>query len=47
MMIWVLDEDNGFSVKFMFEALRPPNQLSFLGDCVWNPAIQSKVAFLL
>lgn len=36
-MIWILDEDNGFSVKSMSEALRPSNQLSFPRDLCLEP----------
>jgi len=46
-MIWLLDVDNGFSVKSMFDGLCPSNQRLFPGTCVWNPEIQSKVSFLL
>lgn len=46
-MLWGLDEEKGFSVKSMYEELSCPSQLSFPGECVWNPLIQLKVSFLM
>lgn len=46
-MVWCLEEDKGFTIRSMCEALGPTSQISFLGECVWNSHVQSKAPFLL
>lgn len=44
-MIWILDVDNEFSVKTMYDGLCTSNHCLFPRTCVWNPTIQSKASF--
>lgn len=46
-MIWLLNEDYGFSVKSMFDLLALSKQYFFPWNCLWNPVIQTKASFLL
>lgn len=46
-MVWVLEEEEGFSIKSMCEALGSPSHLSFPRECVWDSHVQSKFSFLL
>lgn len=46
-MIWVHDEDGGFSVPSMSDALTPQRPEFSPGICVWNPHIQLKVSFFM
>lgn len=46
-MIWIWDEEGGFSVKSMYEnlCLQKPEWSPRI--CAWNPLIQLKVAMLV
>lgn len=46
-MVWIQDEDRGFSVKSMFEALSIQKLVSSPGICTWNPIIQLKMSFVV
>lgn len=46
-MLWTQDEERGFSVRSMCEALSPPSQIVFPSECIWNSHVQSKFSFLL
>lgn len=46
-MVWALDEEQGFSVKTMYDGLICAGLPSFPSKCVWNLLIQIKASFLL
>lgn len=46
-MLWCIDEENGFFVKSIYHALCPPGRPFFLRKCVWNSLIQLKVSFFM
>lgn len=46
-MIWTVDEEKGFSVRFMYDGLHASTHHFFPGECVWNSLIQIKVSFMM
>lgn len=45
--MWSKDEDRGFSVTLMYDALCPQKLECSPGICGWNPQIQLKVSFFM
>lgn len=46
-MLMSLNEEKGFSIRSMCEALSTSGQIAFPRECVWNSQVQSKISFLL
>lgn len=45
--IWLLDKDNGFSVKFLYQTLSIGEMVPFSACFIWSKLIPSKVSFFM
>lgn len=45
MRLWLLDEDEGFSVKSLYSALAHCEAISFPSRFIWNNIIPPKISF--